>query len=941
MKLSFRLSLFLLIILSMPLKAQEAESPTLSVGLESLTFGQGTIDVEALKRVVARKQNELKREGLKRFVFDRLPEYNYTSKLFLQSCILTILEEKNQNIVERELLELSTNYAIVMGFSELMYPYDRKKVVKMPNVERIWRVAVDTSKIEPNLQKQLFIDFMGTVLSKNELLKERGFFDFDSKIDYKYSKLYQHLDTTQTLNNSGFERLDSLLTSRINGYLESYKFIREIVNDKNYDKLKEKKDGFLNEAYRIVGDSTVSNSLNLQGDSEYLRMINLGKELNTFIGETRELNENIKRYNSSRTQLSNLIKKYNDSLKSVKITHLKNLSTAIESEYNILKPLKSELDRKKNTIIKTIDSQKLIASDDELFRSDTYEKIKRIRDQIENLNFPLLSNDEEDSLLNKIRIKIDSSSISSAKALPNYEFGTISSLKNLKPNLDSINSEFNFYKQSVEKSNIGRQDFLRQILNSVNEELISQNIKFEDSISRRVYSKRLSQLYLKSKQIAAKENLSIDDLIYLEKNALPALVELKIIVTDSTSDKKLKKIINATNAAIALSKYLEVDDDLLALNINEEIVSFLNFLGRINELDNASTFAYVLQVLDETHSFIESTYFEDYELKSDGTIDIKTSEKQKSDNLSLSTVYISKAQKKISSLNNESTTRNIKKAGRKLQKAIRKRKREVKKLAKRERQIKRVDQLKQELKEVKKQDQSIDSYIVEFQQADDLIDESQALRRSISKNRSDKFINYQAYKSLYNKLINNIEKYTIIDEENDIIEIDLVSFLESFVESFENSGEKRHFGLYFTVGLSQNVFLDGTAPGELETIGFASEKIGVRYTVFNNEVRKPKNLANKPIQSYEFDKQSPFLNEIYILGYGSGLLYKIADLTTDGSFDAPHVGTGVGFRFFNSLDINATIGFPFLSDEKFGKAPFVGISFDVPIGEYLSAIRGD
>ena len=837
MKSHYLLLCFLLI--SFISFSQEAEAPTLSVGLESLTFGKGTIDVEALKKVVARKQNELKREGLKRFVFDRLPEYNYTSKLFLQSCILTILEEKNQDIVERELLELSTNYAIVLGFSELMYPYDRENRIKMPKVEEIWKeIVVDTIKVKPYLQRQLFIDFMGTVLSKNELLKERGFFDFDSRIDYRYSKLYRQLDTIAYLNSDRFKSLDSLLTSRVNGYLESYQFIREIINDKNYDKLKEKKDDFLNEAYRIIGDSTVRKSLNLQGESEYLRMIDIGKELKTFLEETNELNENIKKFNSYKVELSSLIEAYNAALNPVDTISLKNTTSALDSKFNTLRSLQTELIRTSKVIINTFDSQKLIASGDELKKSDAYEKIKNIRDKVGKMDFELLTEQQIKNLPKPLKSPIDSTYLSQIQPLNNFKFNPVSSLANLETTLEFIDSEFNLYKQSVEKSDIGRKNFLRQIINSVNKELISQNIRFEDSVSRRVYSKRLSQLYLKSKQIASKENLNIDDLIYLENNALPALVELKIIVNDSASDKNLEKIINATNAAIALSKYLEVDEELLSLQINEDIVSFLNFLGRINELDNASTFAYVIQILDETHNFIENTYLKYYQ--------------------------------------NE----------------------------------------------------------VAFETWFNALDNTE-------KKRVMKFEHYQAFKSLYNKLLNNIEKYTIIDEEKDIIEIDLVSFLESFVESFENSGEKRNFGLYFTVGISQNIFLNDNVPSELETIGFASEKIGVRYTLFHNEIDKPKNLADKPIQSYEFDKQSPFLNEIYLIGYGSGLLYEIADLTTDSSFDAPHVGTGVGFRFFNSLDINATIGFPFFPDRKFGEAPFVGISFDVPIGEYLSAIRGD
>ena len=50
---------------------------------------------------------------------------------------------------------------------------------------------------------------------------------------------------------------------------------------------------------------------------------------------------------------------------------------------------------------------------------------------------------------------------------------------------------------------------------------------------------------------------------------------------------------------------------------------------------------------------------------------------------------------------------------------------------------------------------------------------------------------------------------------------------------------------------------------------------------------------------------TPIISDFYLFAYGSGLLYNIADLTTEGDhFNNSMVGIGVGLAFFNALDVN-------------------------------------
>lgn len=102
----------------------KAQDPTLSVGLETLTLNKGQIDVQALTEIIMEKQKELKQEALKRFMFKFFPQSNYTTKFYVQNCLHILLNEKNPQVIEKEILELTTNYALAMGVAYVIYQKD-------------------------------------------------------------------------------------------------------------------------------------------------------------------------------------------------------------------------------------------------------------------------------------------------------------------------------------------------------------------------------------------------------------------------------------------------------------------------------------------------------------------------------------------------------------------------------------------------------------------------------------------------------------------------------------------------------------------------------------------------------------------------------------------------------------------------------------------------
>jgi len=95
-----------------------AQNPSLAVGLETLTMNKGSIDVEKLTAIIMEKQRELKQEALKRFILKLFPETNYTTKFYVQNCLTVLLNERNPKVIEKEVLELTTNYALVLGVAK-------------------------------------------------------------------------------------------------------------------------------------------------------------------------------------------------------------------------------------------------------------------------------------------------------------------------------------------------------------------------------------------------------------------------------------------------------------------------------------------------------------------------------------------------------------------------------------------------------------------------------------------------------------------------------------------------------------------------------------------------------------------------------------------------------------------------------------------------------
>ncbi|WP_026777771.1 hypothetical protein [Polaribacter sp. Hel_I_88] len=836
---SFQLTLIIILFFNVQLAAQESQDPSLSVGLESLTFGKGTIDVDALRKVLVRKQNELKREGLKRFVFKKLPNYHYTTKLFLQNSITTLIDEKNQNIIEKELLELSTNYSLIIGFAniyEQIYYKEKKDATITKYYDSI------KPEISKKLKKQFLIDIIGTSLSNNKLLKSRGFFDFDSKIDFKASKFYE--DNFESIKNAKVKKSDSIvlidlkqsIDNVVTSYLNSYKYVKNILKNKDYTKLKNIKDLYLNESKTVLNnqDNLFEQLAKHNKDSKFINAVEVSVKISQVLSQIKLYNEKFNEVNNVLNESISPIEKfenYTGNHQDYLRTNLESTKKIVENYHDYLPDLKIKIDtiyylikeiNKKTTdtiqnknILSSLKAQvgvfKNLYEEDFTFNADLKKYYTSITSQLQEIrkqdsityDTVVWYNENVTNKINEFKLK------SFTRKLNKIDISALNTFKNV----------FNVYQEELKELAIKDLSFLKQIMGNVSKEIISENFNKNDSLFLKNNVDFFADLYIKTKKLSEKDELKIDDVLYFEEDVLPQLIKAKLFVTDSANDAIIDKIIKATDGIIPLMKYYLTPKELNHLELNQDIISFFEFISNIDRLDKANTFSFILQLLDQSHNFIVSTM------------------DSKDDNL-------------------------------------------------------------------------------------------------------------QKFRRIYEKLLNGIEKYTIVNSEEEIIEIDILSFLNTFVEQYNRENDYGRHSIYFTIGIGQNVLLkkykyesDGVT-NYISSIGFASEKLGYKLKIksFKNS-DYTKNMATSIINKDDLKNQpNPFINQWYATVYGSGLLYKLANLTTDQNFDFSHIGFATGLRFYNSLDLNFSIGFPFIENQKFGNNAFLGISMDIPIGEYISAI---
>lgn len=191
----------------------------------------------------------------------------------------------------------------------------------------------------------------------------------------------------------------------------------------------------------------------------------------------------------------------------------------------------------------------------------------------------------------------------------------------------------------------------------------------------------------------------------------------------------------------------------------------------------------------------------------------------------------------------------------------------------------------------------------------------------------------------FNSVVNTVKQYTIIDKEQETLSIDVESIISVWYDKYAERQNSR-LRLYFGIGLNQATLLQKSLPlgnENLHSLGFASEKIGIKYTIM--DFKRKKNSYKIGVENNGFcSKMGLYLNDWYVFGYGSGLLYNLTNLRTNKNFDYTLIGLGTGVSFFNALDFNLSLVLPMVQD-KSGEYPMLNIGFDIKITEYLTELN--
>ncbi|GAB5563205.1 MAG: hypothetical protein Wins2KO_02680 [Winogradskyella sp.] len=201
-------------------------------------------------------------------------------------------------------------------------------------------------------------------------------------------------------------------------------------------------------------------------------------------------------------------------------------------------------------------------------------------------------------------------------------------------------------------------------------------------------------------------------------------------------------------------------------------------------------------------------------------------------------------------------------------------------------------------------------------------------------------------------LENTLVEFEEGDDDSGYLYMDIESLIVSIYDSFgsvKNKGILNYVTPFLSIGTNygsfnhSDIIVDNNgSTDELNHLYYASEKIGIKYKIWNWKYTH----SFKPGESFNYygrknitwrrPQQEPLISDLYVFGYGSGLLYNLIDVKSESEFDYAIFGAGVGITFFNGLSVNASIASPLIS-KKLDNS-FLNIGLDIPIIEYIGAL---
>lgn len=903
-------------------------NPTLGMGLETLTFNKGTIDVQVLTAIIMEKQKELKKEALKRFMFKMFPDTNYTTRFYVQNSLNILLNEKNPQVIEKEILELTTNYAIALGVTK--FYISSGNTVSKVNLETISEnkrtAQTVASKVENTNSKWVKFLKANNNGGKNETSSATEVVSFD----------YKHFDLlfsngNNKLNDMGFyykkfERLNKKFNQSLTDK-KYYRARRELKNrDKQLDIIKTiahkynikntvENDNPTNTTDVILnfGQSLDLVSLALSQNEElkkkgfFKNKIDYREEQPFFINKV----EDEKRVKDISSKITSYVDNYDiikTFLSEVRVGKGANINEVLTKNYleqldtneinNFIK--KHENSLSKNTMydfeklrlllsikkdIQILESFNLIAVDNE---SITLEQAKSLKGKIiaDDINLGKIIKDIDTNIASYNNIfstetKLNKNETVLEKMHVNLQIIPTNDSKSDIDNIKTWEKEIAAFGKTEESGNLQRIQLNQKKIDSTNGKMFKITAETASFIKSRKKNKETIYNNLKVSIIIIDKEITETN-----KNIAKTNVFFNLYINDL--------ITKIENAEVSISNEKDTDKE-----VKENLIKTIPVLyEKLQSLKR-----------DKDYSLSDISFLENIVLKE--IILLKTLNKEKN-----STYY----DNLIVGLKNLAPLLKIKL------------------LTKKELPIKYDENFL-----------SLFEFIGNLGKLDKAETYSSVI--DLIRDNSSEVIDELPsgmFKDSYKIFINGVKKYTLINAKQEYVEVDVVSFLNDLQQYYDRNNPSK-FSLYLTLGLNQNFFLkkfqfpndenaemEGRAPEEISTIGFASEKLGIKFKIL--DFKRFRGYENVIKSDVYLNKRAPFFNEWYVSLYGSGLLYSLANTSTNRNFNFAHIGLATGLRFYNSLDFNVLIGVPFVKNTKFGYGTFIGLGLDIPLGEYLEKL---
>lgn len=965
------MSLFVIVILTQLTAtktfAQEV-SPSLSFGLDQVLFGKGIIDVELLTRIIEEKQDELKKRVIEQAVLEPIfKETSFATKNYVFSVVHDLLNEKDKNVIKKNVMEQTVNYAVIYSIAEMYVQLNWENILKDPNLIVPTRLSIDmknpyTSKLftahEITIKSKLIKD---VVPIEKKICKPEK----ETEAIFKRSSILTNTDSL-VVTNRGKNDLKIILNATSAGEI----FISDTLKKnllvgkgdtigilKRGNTIKLKSSGIGCYSLKIVSkmNDTINlkfekldTSIVLQKDSLSIfftkdTLVELSKEqrvnYNSFlmdcilqaILENRNFQDRgfLKQqfyfdldqfknqsfyHNLEDTEIKKEL--YNEVFKFVQdisdwYESFETLSKVFLENKTSDKPDSSLITDFKKTLYNNMRiTQEKVKAFSKVVSDDEYKRA------IDGLNQAQYITNEENRLLSESKEQMTNLS----KRIK-YKVLSNSKEKNLGDTIDRL-------KKSLEKTS-GDLDSIRKTEIHLTSYFQMHDINQYYALVNKTGNKNSKDSvvikYFDLKSDSSLLNHTITQLTKIEQS----LELLKVNIKLEVQKIELEKIQREYLAQEAEQKAIETYGVIEVLNLLERE---LKIVSNSDTLYTGMEYDSLINTLFKSYYFVRYNpskaknleyihWMREKLIPSLAFLNLKTHGKL--DKVLTTVDFLSykletDVYKKIDAVFNGKDSVYLSLPFKEI--------------------FKNPDvSLIQHLKFFEKLDQlnKVETYYYLLEQLK--VAGEQSPKRNVA--------------NAISLITQSIEKHTSFNEANEHIEVDVESIILKLVERY---GERDHSrcNFHLTLGLNNafsfnsNALVDGNGTS-IRNLGYASEKIGMRYNLYNGKLKysylegelKPKKIKSDfdATQNY---KATPLVSNVHLVAYGSGLLYQLSDLGTTKDLKATFVGLGAGITFYNNLNFNVSAMLPikYSGSTRF-EHTVLNVGFDIYFTEYISALN--